>query len=261
MIDYQKITSLFPKIRQEKLQAIKRYSMTEVFFYRSSLWYHSLRTAFMVDALLELATNLLADFDGKKAYILALVHDDAEIITGDVQLGHKQLMTDAQLAEIEHNELKAIEALSQEFPPTVMGYNYQKLLLHVLRKDCVEAQLVSYLDKVDAYCEAMHEVFGGNISGLRSVIGYIDTIRSIKQKYILIAPLFEHKDLPLLNIGLRTDMRRVHWRNYVHLNKPHTPESILLETEFSFYNSWRDLALKNLGQEGVRILTEQVEGR
>ncbi|TSC94092.1 MAG: hypothetical protein CEN87_645 [Parcubacteria group bacterium Licking1014_1] len=261
MTDYQKIISLFPKIRQEKLQAIKRYAMTEVFFYRSSLWHHGLRIAFMVDALAEITKEVLPEFDTKKARILALVHDDAEMITGDVQLGHKQLMTEVQLAEIERNELKAIEVLSQEFPSEVMGYNYQQLLLHALHKDCVEAQLVSYLDKVDAYSEAMHEVLGGNISGLRSVIGYVDTIRIIKQKYALIAPIFERKDVPLLNIGLRTDMRRVHWRNYTHLNKPHTPESILVETEFSFYNSWKELVLKNLGQEGVGILTEQVEGK
>lgn len=215
----------------------------------------------MVDALAEIVTEILPDLDVQKAVTLALVHDDAEMITGDVQLGHKQLMTEEQLAEIERNELKAIEALSKEFPSTAMGYNYQQLLLHALRKDCVEAQLVSYLDKVDAYSEAMHEVLGGNISGLRSVIGYVDTIRSVKQKYALIAPVLERKDVPLLNIGLRTDMRRVHWKNYIHLNKPHTPESILLKTEFSFYNSWKELVLKNLGQEGVQILTEQVEGK
>ena len=260
MINYKSILASFPKNREEKLRAIKRYSMTEVFFYRSSLWHHSLRVMFIVDVLAEISKEIFEGFDTQKASILALVHDDAEMITGDVQLGHKQIMTGEQLAEVERNEMAAIEVLSGEFPEMIEGYKYQQLLLHALHKDCIEAQLVSYADKVDAYSEAMHEVLGGNISGLRSVIGYVDTIRSIKQKYVLLAPLFERKDMPLLNIGLRTDMRRVHWKNYTHLNKPYTSESITIETEFSFYNTWKDLVLKNLGQEGMQILTEQVEG-
>lgn len=260
MVNYQRILSSFPESREKKLRAIRRYSMTEVFFYRPSLWHHSLRVMFIVDALAEIAEEMIEGFDAQKASILALVHDDAEMITGDIQLGHKQLMTPEQLAETERNELMAVETLSKEFPEMVEGYKYQQLLLHALHKDCVEAQLVSYADKVDAYSEAMHEVLGGNISGLRSVIGYVDTIRSIKQKYVLLAPLFERKDVSLLNIGLRTDMRRVHWKNYIYLNRPHTFESVALETEFSFYNTWKDLVLKNLGQEGIHILTEQVEG-
>jgi len=261
MIDYQSIVASFPESREENLRAIKRYSMTEVFFYRSSLWHHSLRVAFIVDAISGIATELLPGFDAKKAFVLALVHDDAEIITGDVQLGHKQVMSQEQLAEVERKELEAIDTLSSQFPRVVLWYEYRQLLLHAAHKDCIEAQLVSYADKVDAYSEAMHEVLGGNISGLRSVIGYVDTIRSIKQRYTLIAQLFERKDVPLLNIGLRTDMWRVHWKNYSHLNKPHTPESILMETEFSFYNSWRELVLKNLREEGMKILTEQIEGK
>ena len=260
MIDHKRLFSGFPQSREEKLRAIKRYSMTEVFFYRSSLWHHQLRVAFIVDSLSEIAKIAFAGFDKEKARILALVHDDAEIITGDIQLGHKQLMTENQLEEVRQNELRAIETISWEFPKTVGSYNYRDLLFHALNKDCFEAQLVSYADKVDAYCEAMHEVLGGNISGLRSVIGYVGTISAIKKKYTLLAPLFEHKDLPLLNVELRTDLRKVHWKNYFHLNKPHTLESIRLETEFSFYNDWKNLVLENLGQEGMEILTLQTEG-
>jgi 5'-deoxynucleotidase YfbR-like HD superfamily hydrolase len=260
MIDYKKVLSVFPKNREEKLRAIKRYSMTEVFFYRSLLWHHSLRVALIVDALSEIARSVFLDFDKEKACILALVHDDAEIITGDVQLGHKELMTAEQLEGVRQDELRAIETLSQEFPKVVDGYSYKELLLHALNKDCFEAQLVSYADKVDAYCEAMHEVLGGNISALRSVIAYITTIDAVKRKYILLAPIFERKDSPLLNIGFRTDPKKVHWKNYLHLNKPHVPESIVLETEFSFYNAWKKLILEKLGQEGMDTLTVRTEG-
>lgn len=71
----------------------------------------------------QIAEKILSGYDSKKAITLALIHDDAEMITGDIQLGHKQIMTLVQLKKIEENEKRAIEKLSQVFPKIVNGYD------------------------------------------------------------------------------------------------------------------------------------------
>lgn len=260
MTNYKEIISVFPITREEKLRAIKRFSMTDVFFYRSSLWHHSLRVYFIVNELSKFSQEILPECDWKKAGVLALVHDDAEMITGDVQLGHKQVMTENQLKEVQSNEVAAIEILASEFSGSLGGYSYKELLKHALHKDCIEAQVVSYADKFDAYCESLHEVLAGNMQALRAVINYVAILEGFKRKYPLLEPLLESKDSPLIDIGRRTDMWHVNQHNYDWLNRPHTAESIKRETEFSFYNTWKTLVVENLGQEGVEILTTQVEG-
>jgi len=258
MINPAKIIRGFPESREKELRTIKRFSMFEVFFYRSSLWHHELRVFFITQELSKLMKDV-PEYDSQKASILALVHDDAEIVTGDIQLGHKQLMNPAQLQKIDENEANAIETLSQRFPKTIGGYIYKKLLYHALRKDCVEAHLVSYADKLDAYGESLHEVFGGNISALRAVINYTKILSGFEKKYHSLKPLFAHKESPFINLDMHTDSQKIHWGNYQYLNKPHKPENIGIKTELVFYNMWKNLILNRLGKEGIEILTTQTK--
>ncbi len=259
MSDYKEILKDFPREREEKLRNIKRYSMFDVFYYRSTLWHHSLRVFYFVDEFADVVKNALLELDLNKARILALVHDDAEIITGDVQLGHKQRMTYEQLKEVEKNEMKAIEKISEIYPKEVGEYNYRDLLYSALKKDTIEAQLVSYADKLDAYCESLHEVFGGNISALRAVINYVGVLKDVKEKFPALKPIFNHERSFLTTTDFYTDPWRVHKENYAHLGKPHTLENIRKETEFVLYNTWKNLVLDNLGGEGLNILTNKIE--
>lgn len=259
LMSYGDILSLFPKEREEKLRVTRRFSMFEVFFYRSSLWHHELRVALLADELSAFAAKTLPAYDPLKARLIALFHDDAELITGDIQLGHKQLMSPEELRQVDDNEAAAIETISKSFPETVLGYSYRELLFHALGKDCLEAQLVTYADKLDAYCESMHDLLGGNITALRAVMNYDGVMPEIKKKYSGLAPLFLAGGLPLIDLDLRTEPRRVLRKNYAHLNKPHTPESIRQDTEFSFYNKWREIVLANLGEEGAEMLTRRLE--
>ncbi len=110
-----------------------------------------------------------------------------------------------------------------------------------------------------AYCESIHEVLGGNISALRAVINYANTLEKLKTKYPLLALLFRRKDSPFINLDLHTDPWKVHRSNYIDLNKPHTSESIERKTEFIFYNSWKKLVIENLHEERMEILTKQTE--
>jgi len=181
--------SVFPKERERALQSIYRYGMFEVVFYRSNLSMHTRRVLWLIEELLPLAEKLLT-LDSEKARILALVHDDAEIITGDVQAGVKARMSVSELKAVAKAEEQAIQELAKKSPAVVHGYSYKKLLLHALKKDCVEAQLVSYVDKIDAHCESLHEVLAGNINLLPSVMFYVNALtlfpqKSSKNKFII----------------------------------------------------------------------------
>ncbi len=265
MGDYKKITGRFGADREQKLRSIKRFSIAEVFLYRSSLWQHSLRVYFITRELSKIAGESIPGYDADKAEILALVHDDAEMITGDVQLGHKEAMSDAELNEVHNNEAKAIGFLaSDDDAPTTLSlgrkhYFYGSLLYHALQKDCVEAQVVSYADKLDAYCESLHELFAGNLLALRPAMSYGPRLKEFGKKYPLLKPLLSRTDSIFANPGALLDSMRFHRRNYLHLGKPHTIESIHKDTEFTFYNLWRKIVLDNLGEEGLWWLITQVE--
>ncbi len=249
----------FPREREQKLKSIKRYSMFDVFYYRSNLWHHSIRVSLLVNEFSEIVKNNLPKLDLEKAKILALIHDDAEMITGDIQLGHKQQMTEAQLKEVENDEKKAIEQLATTYPKEIGGYNYRELLYSALTKDSLEAQLVGCADKLDAYCESLHEVLGGNISALRAVTNYVRVLKDLKEKFPDLKPIFKEKNLIFTTTDFYTDSWRVHKENYSHLGKPHTSETIRKETEFVLYNMWKNLVINNLGDEGINILITKKE--
>lgn len=265
MADYRNVLSRFPPWREEKLRAIKRFCVAEVFFYRSSVWHHSLRVHFITRELSKLAQLLIRGYEADKANILALVHDDAEMITGDIPLANKERMTDDELQEMRNKEAEAIRILTEDddTPCTLsLGkrcYFYEELLLNALNKDCVEAQVVSYADKLDAWCESLHDLFAGNLLAVRPAISYGSRLRELKDKYPALRPLLAHANSPLTNTNTRLDPIRFQRKNYLHLGKPHTPDSVLKETEIVFYNLWRTLVLEHLGKEGMELLTVQKE--
>lgn len=256
---FQKIDlTIFPPEREKQLKEIYRYSMFETLMYRSNLWMHTHRVLWLVEDLLPLAQKHF-NIDPEKARILALVHDDAEMITGDVQAGHKARMTKEELKEVEDSEARALETLAESYPKTVHGYVYKDLLAHALNKDCIEAQLVSYADKVDAQCESHHEILAGNISMLRSVNFYTNALTLFPNKFPDLVPLLQSKESPLTYLMDVVSPERVEIKRYTHLNKPHTKESLEIETDFPFYNTWRKLVKEKGGDEGMDWMLKQRE--
>lgn len=233
--------------------------MFELFYYRPTLWHHSIRVSLLVNELFDFAKDVMPGVDWKKAQVMALIHDDAEMITGDVQLGHKQRMTEEQLKAVEKNEEEAIVKLAEIYPKKIAGFEYASMLKNVLYKDTVEAQVVGFVDKMDAYCESLHELFAGNISSLRAVINYVGILKDIQKKFPNLKPIFDKPKSFLTTTDFYTDPWRVHAKDYIHLGKPHSPETIHLPTQFILYNKWKQLVIDNLGEEGVSILTERVE--
>lgn len=232
--------------------------MYEVFFYRSNLWMHAHRVLWILEEIIPTAKKYF-DFDEEKARVLALVHDDAEMITGDIQAGHKAMMTEEELKKVDQSEENAIEQLVDIYPKTVHGYSYKELLTHALKKDSIEAQLVSYADKVDAYCESMHELLAGNITAIRTVLFNAKARLEFHKKFPALEKFLNDLDSPLVNTEAFLSPFKVEFGNYKNYNKPFNSETIHATSDFLFYNMWKDVILKKAGEEGLDYLISQKE--
>ncbi len=233
----------FPESRKNNLEKLYRYGYFDVLFYRSNLWNHSYRVLWLLEEIAPIAKKYLK-IDMEKARALALVHDDAEIITGDIPSQEKETRSLEKEETSMKEELKAINELEKIYPKKINGYSYRQLLLHSAKKDCIEAQLVSYVDKIDAFCESLHEVYAGNIILMRSVVFYSRTIPFLPIKYPDLKPLLESKGSPLLDISGQISPDEIKAGKYKNLNKPHTKKSLQINTDFPFYKTWKQVLIK-----------------
>ncbi len=248
----------FPLEREEKLKSIHRYSMFEVMYYRSNVWAHTQRVLLLVEELIPLAQKFLS-FDSEKARAIALLHDDAEIVTGDFQAGIKSRMSEKELAVLQEQEEQAVAILSAKYPKKVGTYLYEELLFHAARKDCIEAKIVSYADKLDGYCESLHEVMAGNLTFITSVMFYTDIMSLFPIKEPILIDFFNSKDSSLTNWRERFSPMRVTAEIFKPFNKPHSRESILVDSNFPFYNLWRKMVIERRGEVGMSWLIDQKE--
>lgn len=243
--------------REERLKNIYRFSIAEFFRYRSNLWYHELRVSFLTVELCKIATKLGFKLDFEYARLLSIVHDDAEMVTGDVQLGHKQHMSREQLADLDKQEELAIEKLSEEFPERVGHYVYKELLLDALHKRTLEAKVMKYADRLDAYGESLHEVLSGNLTALRPVLTYTLLLATYSETFPELMTLFEYKESPLTNYSSKRWPDRISLTHYEKMGAPYSKVSLSEKTDLLFYDEWKQLQLDNLGEEGVRLLVEE----
>ena len=125
MIDASKFSG-----RREALERIKRFCdpVTPVMFYRTTVFSHAKRVQWLVEDIIARAKEIHPAFDGEFARALALVHDDIEIVIGDVQLSRKELMSSQAYAALVDAEKHAGEVLAKRWPHQVNGYAYNELL-------------------------------------------------------------------------------------------------------------------------------------
>jgi 5'-deoxynucleotidase YfbR-like HD superfamily hydrolase len=240
--------SAFPKEREEKLKQIYRYSLFEHMMYRSSVWDHTHRVLWLAEEILPIAEKYLK-LDVEKVRALALVHDDEEMITGDIPGGVKFAMSEEEKKKLLEKENIAADELAQKYPKEVHGYSYRALLKHSAHKDCLEAQLVSYLDKADAYGESLHELYAGNSGFLLSVVFYDRVLQTFAVRYPNLQPLLSAKGLTSALLLTPLPTNKIETKNYTHFNKAHSKESLLAETDIPFYNIWRRVILERGGEK------------
>jgi len=195
------------------------------------------------------------DFDIGFARTLALVHDDVEILTGDVQLYDKEHMGQDELEALAREENNAIPKMVTRYNAIANGYAYDELLTAAKAKNRLEAQLVSFFDKFDGGGEAWHEIWAGNHNFLRPAGGdsghnggYVRQLNEFPSKYPALGTFFaEFPDYLPAPFDFKS-----------------AAEQGLLHTEFSFgqdsgyapYERWKKTVMK---REGVDLLVRQVE--
>lgn len=231
------------------LRRVTRWRLFKIMYYRTDLLTHSRRLSWQLRAAARDLTHVFGPrFNLERAIALALVHDDHEIILGDVQLANKIKMTDGQLAKLDQAERRAIDQTAAGFPEKIGPYVYRDLLLEKLDSKTLEAQIVTYFDKLEGYMEALHEIFAGNICfatppvnhyGTHPIGGqaYIPILTEFGQKYPATAPLFGRDRLPFV-APAPLDVPAI-----AAASRPHTLASLRATTGNSLYDYWRQLML------------------
>jgi len=248
-------THLTWKSREQDLGWVMRYGRLSVMYYRTNLLIHSQRVTALLERVIPLAKKSYPDFDARKARLIARHHDDYELQPiGDVPLQLKLVMSGYELSELQEKEILAAEAMARVYPKRVGGYNYLQLLLHAIHKDCREAQLVSVVDKVDGYCEALHEVLAGNTVFLEAVINYdTKTFGCLLGKYPLIGEVFSiDHDLLSVPVVSLSDF----FVNGERGAQLHTLETIARNTGIPMYEEWKITTIKKLGTSPLINQTE-----
>ncbi len=233
--------------RDEALRRVTRWQLYPVMYYRTDLLTHSRRLSWHVRAAAPVLRELFGDaFDIERAIAVALVHDDHEVVLGDVQLANKLRMTPEQMAKLETAERRAIDQTAARFPAQLGRYTYRDLLLEKLELYTLESQVVTYLDKWEGYNEALHEVYGGNIVFVTPQTNHLGThpigttvytkvLNEFAQKFPQTAPLFSSNQ-PMFSRPPQLDYEDINQHS-----SPHTPTSLRQPTGHPHYDAWRDI--------------------
>lgn len=249
--------------REKGLRGIMRYSLYSTVYYRSSDFAHSKRVAWLVESLEPVLKETLPNFDMARAVATALVHDDAELLVGDIQAGNKGKMSKEELATIDDAERVAINRLAEKFPKVLDSYNYKEMLEDVLDFTTPEAQVVKYVDRFDALGEALHELYAGNEVMNTNVVNEYGTIPTpfpyyhtkLPQMMEQYAALGALKDKHLFfEIAEVKD-----WENVIAAGKPHTKESFATPTGHKQYDAWKKTLLERADEETINNLLVQKE--
>ncbi|MFH0952250.1 MAG: YfbR-like 5'-deoxynucleotidase [Patescibacteria group bacterium] len=242
-----------------------RYSLYQVMFYRNNLLTHSKRVYWIIKEISPLALKTYGEeFNAHKTALLGLIHDDPEMIIGDIQSGNKMKMSAEELEQISQNELKAIDKLAKRFPKELDGYSYRDLLLEALGKETLEAQLVDFADKLDAFGEALHEMYGGNTVITENVVNQYGTIPVPFQQYIPYLTDFPNKfpmtkKLFTTTVSIFSPPEELDYKAIAKHSHPHTADSIRQKTGYLHYDFWREVTLKNASEEEIKKLHAQKE--
>lgn len=244
--------------REERLQKVIRYNKYSPMFYRTNLLIHTKRVRWMFEDIIPYLEKVFPDMDVEKGRIIAEIHDDPEIITGDTLYCIKNTMSREETIKMKEEEEKAIDIISKDWPKKINGYSYKDLLLHASRKDIIETIAISYVDKIDAWCESLHELFAGNSifhsgEGIFSPPVRGRTISEFPDKFPQLKPLFVF-DHPFFSRIPTIDKT-----NILRNGSRHTLKSISKSTGIPHYDRWKYLTMKNGGLQGISWLINPVE--
>ena len=256
-MDFQKIVLQGFDGREEALSKIKRYihGNTKIMYYRTNDFMHSQRVLWHLEEALPKIQSVYDNlFDIGFARTLALVHDDAEIITGDVQLCDKERMSDAEKKILAEQERNAITLLIGMYDLRANGYDYGELLIAAKEKKILEAQFVSFFDKLDGAGEAWHEIWAGNkyflpaAGGSNGQGGYIRRLNEFPKKYPIMKNFFDRYPEYLT--------QSFDFKFITEHGSPHTTESLQKDSCYVSYERWKNTIMK---REGIEKIVTKIE--
>ena len=258
-MDFSPITLEGFSGRAKELAAIDRYvhAITPVMFYRTTDLIHAHRVLWHLEDMLPDIVSVFPDFRIDYARTLAFLHDDVEVLSGDVQLHDKEQMTAQERAALEREEASLIPCMVGRYSPVANGFSYADLLLDAKGKRFLEAQFDSFCDKFDGFGEACHEVWAGNKSfalpaGGRNGTsgGYVRRLNDFVDKYPLMRPFFaafpHYLPEPFAFDAVE--------------GAPHTQQSLFAPTGYAPYDRWKSTVIRRELSRGKLVqLTTQVE--
>ncbi|MDP3734209.1 MAG: HD domain-containing protein [Nanoarchaeota archaeon] len=236
--------------RKEELEAIERFKSLSPMHYRTNDYSHSHRVLWLAEDILPYAVTVFPNLNVEMTRTLSPTHDDPEIIIGDIELDQKLKMSVQELHQLEQDESAAIEILAARFPKMINGFNYRELLYHALRKNSIEAQLVSYVDKIDAREESRHEIAAGNKLFIPSAQRYDAIFKAKETRWPLITSLFGCGH-PFFTEMLEQDLETIAKKGTFH-----TPESIQQRSGDPAYDCWKRITIERCGIESLVTVKE-----
>ncbi len=149
--------------REEELKKVYRYwSYTDTMFFRPNLWVHSKRVVLWCEYICDKLIQNWATIDRQKVLDLAMIHDDEEIITGDIVAQDKLQFTEEQQKKYDDDCKDAFSILKYNYIDNFDLFDYSEYLNIVENKTWEEYMVVELADKLDAMCECFHEMLFNN---------------------------------------------------------------------------------------------------
>ncbi|MDB4984377.1 MAG: putative oxetanocin-like protein [Patescibacteria group bacterium] len=252
------------KGREEGLKKVTRYSLYPVMFYRTDLWAHTLHVHWITLQLAKRVKSTHPEFNTERAATMALVHDDHELFLGDIQAGLKLRMNKEEKENLKNSEIHAIDQVSDSFPKTVNGYEYRSLLIEAMNAETLESQIVKLADRLDAFGEALHELYAGNMVFAVSVGHergdiptpadfYVNWLEKIPSTFPELAVLWNKGEV------LFSTPERLDWKHVAEEGSPATIESLSTSSHYPHYGEWLSIVLKNSDDELIAKLVTKAE--
>lgn len=139
---------------------VQRYH-AEITLHKESVAEHQFFVARSTMAIcFELKHYKIAEPDAAKAIGMALIHDEAESVTGDMPGHIKRKYPDLKKALVDA-EAEAMFSIYSKMPTAIMD-NYLGLLHEYLDKNLLESQIVKYADILDIAAFSQNERKLGN---------------------------------------------------------------------------------------------------
>ncbi|MDQ3239257.1 MAG: hypothetical protein M3P33_01920 [bacterium] len=111
---------------------------------------------------------------------------------------------------------------------------------------------MSYLDKVDGWCEALHEIYARSVEFIPPAQQYVNRIETLRNNIIPLRKLSATSH-PLLSQPNLLDFEQI-----AHNSIPHTKESLNKNSGILHYEHWKKLILQ-YAQDNLRHLANHIE--